>query len=113
MSEGYVWWMADVGEEVQAIGWLRDRKGQPNGLWTFVPGEPVAKAKAISGGFVGHVAAWDGGLIGYGRMRGKGDTWITHMWRWDPDAPAAAGDALEAPQGESSAPEEADEPQGA
>ena len=108
MTQGYVWWMVDVGEGVQAVGWLPDRKRQPNGLWTFVPGESVDKAKTISGGFVGHVVAWDGETIGYGRMRGEGDAWITHMWRWDPEPAVTTGDASEAPQGESPAPDATD-----
>jgi hypothetical protein len=87
MHEGYVSWMAEVGDEVQAHGWLLDRKKQPQGFWTFEPGERVANPRVAPRGFVDTPPVeWGDGLIGYGRVPYDGDESVLAMWRWEADA---------------------------
>lgn len=84
MTEGYVGWMADVGEAVQAEGHLFRRNKPGSGVWAFVPGERVAKPRAAPQGFIWTDApvAWADGYLGVGSMEGEGpDATLLTMWR--------------------------------
>lgn len=96
LTEGYVVWMLDLGEAVQAEGHLFRRRNPGSGVWTFVPGEPVAKPKSAPEGFIRTDApvAWDDGYLGVGSMEGEGpDTTVLTLWRREVSGPEqAAGD---------------------
>jgi hypothetical protein len=98
MTVGYVSWLVDLGDVVQAHGVLFDRERQPDGVWTFRPGERMPKAKVPPEGFVESPVVWDDQFIGYGFIRDEDEDETMTMWRRqeaDTDEEAVGGGELE------------------
>jgi hypothetical protein len=77
---GAVRWMADVGAGVQAFGAVDGDDGDEGGIWTFVPGEPVAEASTMahSDEFIDAPVAFGDGYAASGLRMGR--RWALTSW---------------------------------
>jgi hypothetical protein len=77
---GAVRWMADVGAGVQAFGAVDGDDGDEGGIWTFVPGEPVAEpaTMARSDEFIDAPVAFGDGYAASGLRMGR--RWALTSW---------------------------------
>jgi hypothetical protein len=73
MVAGAVRWMADIDGRVQAFGAVDGDEGDEGGIWTFVPGEPVAEAETMAGSdeFIDTPVAFGDGYAATGLKMGR------------------------------------------
>jgi hypothetical protein len=73
MVAGAVRWMADIDGQVQAFGAVDGDEGDEGGIWTFVPGEPVADAETMAGSdeFIDTPVEFGGGYLATGLKMGR------------------------------------------
>jgi len=84
MQVGYVWWIDDLGDDVQAFGWAPDRRKQPNAMWTWQPGQEVGRPVLWHQDRIGRPVVWGGYRIALGEpSNNRGG--VT-LWRWEPTA---------------------------
>ncbi len=71
---GAVRWMADIDGQVQALGAVDGDDTDAAGIWTFVPGEPVADAEIMdrSDEFIDRPVAFGDGYAATGLYMGRG-----------------------------------------
>jgi hypothetical protein len=88
MVAGAVRWMADIDGQVQAFGAVDGDDGDEGGIWTFVPGEPVADAETMAGSdeFIDTPVEFGDGYAATGLKMGR--DWNLTTW----ERTAEAGD---------------------
>ena len=102
MHGGYVWWIARVGNEIQASGTLYEPR---LGLWSWKLGQRSGKAEPFRGRgqYFGAPVPWKEGYIAIG-TDGRCDDALT-VWRWEQPSPDPTSGAALARTGASVPPE--------
>jgi hypothetical protein len=91
MHGGYVWWMARVGDDVQASGTLYEPR---LALWSWDLGKRSGKAEPYRGRSqsFGAPVRWGDGYVAVG-SDGRCNGGALTVWRWEPPSPGPKPDA--------------------